>query len=100
MTCTQNDVHPTPQHAVMPEPPTSSLPHVLDPESDLAHAASATITRLLATVVTDPDFESTAAFALVTELVDIAARIPQRYYELHSLHFSTAFLQGSLHEEI
>ncbi|CAI7803176.1 unnamed protein product [Closterium sp. NIES-53] len=35
---------------------------------------SPTITRLLATIVTDPDLESTAAFALVTELVDFAAR--------------------------
>ncbi|CAI7859176.1 unnamed protein product, partial [Closterium sp. NIES-54] len=42
--------------------------------SDLARAASPTVTRLLATVVTDPDLESTAAFALVTELVDFAAR--------------------------
>ncbi|CAI7899300.1 unnamed protein product, partial [Closterium sp. NIES-54] len=33
-----------------------------------------TVTRLLATVVTDPDLESTEAFALVTELVDFAAR--------------------------
>ncbi|CAI7733847.1 unnamed protein product [Closterium sp. NIES-54] len=30
-------------------------------------------------------------------LLHVAA---QRDYELHSLHFSTAFLQGSLHEEI
>ncbi|CAI7796169.1 unnamed protein product [Closterium sp. NIES-53] len=163
-----------PQRDVLPEPPTSSLPHVPDPESDLARAASPTVTRLLATVVTDPDFESTAAFALVTELVDFAARsrldyvaslvteyefvcspsvggepalssdiledrdgflevhkhlrfsqrqgvdffhtfsptpkmttlrvllhvAAQRDYELHSLDFSTAFLQGSLHEEI
>ncbi|CAI7859694.1 unnamed protein product, partial [Closterium sp. NIES-54] len=59
---------------VVPEPPASSLPHVPDPESDLAHVASPTVTRLLATVVTDPNFESNAAFALVTELVDFAAR--------------------------
>ncbi|CAI7780773.1 unnamed protein product [Closterium sp. NIES-54] len=59
---------------VLPEPLASSLPHVPDPESDLARAASPTVTRLLATVITDPDFESTAAFALVTELVDFAAR--------------------------
>ncbi|CAI7853639.1 unnamed protein product [Closterium sp. NIES-54] len=59
---------------VLPEPPASYLPHVPDPESDLARAASPTVTRLLATVVTDPDFESTAAFALVTELIDYAAR--------------------------
>ncbi|CAI7842851.1 unnamed protein product, partial [Closterium sp. NIES-54] len=45
-----------------------------DPESDLARAASPTVTRLLATAVTDPDFESSAAFALVTEVVDFAAR--------------------------
>ncbi|CAI7934351.1 unnamed protein product [Closterium sp. NIES-54] len=30
----------------------------------------------------------------------VAARALQRDYELHSLDFSTAFLQGSLHEEI
>ncbi|CAI7846592.1 unnamed protein product [Closterium sp. NIES-54] len=164
-----------PQHVVLPEPPASSLPHVPDPESDLACAASPTVTRLLATIVTDPDLESTAEFALVTELVDFAARsrlnyiashitesesvyppsiggelafssdvledrqfeleslaaasprfasmllcpkgdldaldipTPRSYaeaiaalrdYELHSLDFSTAFLQGSLHEEI
>ncbi|CAI7791140.1 unnamed protein product [Closterium sp. NIES-54] len=37
-------------------------------------AASPFVTRLLTIVVTDPDLESTAAFALVTELVDFAAR--------------------------
>ncbi|CAI7749559.1 unnamed protein product [Closterium sp. NIES-54] len=136
--------------------------------SDSLRAASPTVKRLLATVVTDPSFESTAASALVAELVDFAARcrldyttrlvaesesesmcppsvgeaiegpyssqwqaamdaemaswkstgtyvdeVPppganivllhvaaQRDYELHSLDFSTAFLQGSLHEEI
>ncbi|CAI7760692.1 unnamed protein product, partial [Closterium sp. NIES-54] len=44
-----------------------------DPESDLARAASPTVSRLLATVVTDPSFDSTAASALVAELVDFAA---------------------------
>ncbi|CAI7879381.1 unnamed protein product [Closterium sp. NIES-54] len=63
-----------PQRVVLPESPASSLPHVSDPESELARAASPTDTRLLATVVTDPDLESTAAFALVTKLVDFAAR--------------------------
>ncbi|CAI7728421.1 unnamed protein product [Closterium sp. NIES-54] len=63
-----------PQHVVLPEPPASSLSHVLDPESDLASATSPTITRLLATIITDPEFASTAAFSLVTELVDFAAR--------------------------
>ncbi|CAI7785206.1 unnamed protein product [Closterium sp. NIES-54] len=63
-----------PQRVVLSESPASSLPHVPDPESDLPHAASPTVTRLLATVVTIPDLESTTAFALVTELVDFAAR--------------------------
>ncbi|CAI7902745.1 unnamed protein product [Closterium sp. NIES-54] len=52
--------------------PQSSLPP--PDSSDLARAAGPTVTRLLATVITDPDFESTAAFALVIELVDFAAR--------------------------
>ncbi|CAI7880658.1 unnamed protein product, partial [Closterium sp. NIES-53] len=147
-----------PLHVVLPEPPASSLLHVPDPESNLARASSPTVTRLLAT---DPDLESTVAFSLVTELVDLAARsrldyvaslviefelkrppgspptfkasyvtrgfsqrqgvvffetfcptpkmttlqvlqhvAAQRDYELHSLDFSTALLQGSLHEEI
>ncbi|CAI7862672.1 unnamed protein product [Closterium sp. NIES-53] len=172
-------------------PPESSLPVVPDPESDLVRAASPTVSRLLATVVTDPSFESTAASALVAELLPVedfeclAAAVPrfasimlapegdpdapdiptprsyaeaitgpyssqwvkrppdspsafkaryvargfsqrtgvdyfqtssptpkmailwvllhvaaQRDYELHSLDFSTTFLQGSLHEEI
>ncbi|CAI7839312.1 unnamed protein product [Closterium sp. NIES-54] len=157
-------------------PPESSLPAVPDPESDLARAASPIVSRLLAIVVTDPSFETTAAFSLVAELLDFAAACrldyatalvaesesasplsvgamdaemaswkstgsppalkaryvargfsqrqgvdyfqtfsptlkmttlrvllhvtAQRDYELHSLDFSTAFLQGSLHEEI
>ncbi|CAI7856416.1 unnamed protein product [Closterium sp. NIES-53] len=180
-----------PQRVVLPEPPASSFPHIPNPDSDLACAPSPTITRLPASVVTDPDLDSTAAFALVTEVVDFAARsrldyvaslvtesefdcppsiggpyideVPppgvnivdgmwifrvkrpsgslpafkaryvargfsqqhgvdffqtfpptpkmttihvllhvaaQRDYELHSLDFSTAFLQGSFHEEI
>ncbi|CAI7782250.1 unnamed protein product, partial [Closterium sp. NIES-54] len=56
----------------LPHPPESSLPAVLDPKSDLARAASPTVPRLLATVVTDPSFESTAASALVAELVEFA----------------------------
>ncbi|CAI7809525.1 unnamed protein product [Closterium sp. NIES-53] len=61
-----------PERVVLLSPLASSLPHVLDPESDLVRAASPTVTRLLATVVTDPSFESAAASALVTELVDYA----------------------------
>ncbi|CAI7808047.1 unnamed protein product [Closterium sp. NIES-53] len=139
-----------PLRVPLPSPLASSLPDVPDPESDLACAASPTVPRLLATVLYDPSFESTAASALVAELVDFAAACrldyattlvaesesdcppsvggecalgtdvlkdmqedfeclaaavllhvaAQRYYELHFLDFSTAFLQGNLHEEI
>ncbi|CAI7785293.1 unnamed protein product [Closterium sp. NIES-53] len=63
----------TPQCVPLPSPPASSLPDGPDPESDSLRAASPTITRFLATAVTDPLFESTAASALVAELVDFAA---------------------------
>ncbi|CAI7863678.1 unnamed protein product [Closterium sp. NIES-53] len=62
-----------PLRVPLPSPPSCSLPEVPDPGSDLARAASPTVPRLLATVVTDPSFESTAASALVAELVDFAA---------------------------
>ncbi|CAI7737060.1 unnamed protein product [Closterium sp. NIES-53] len=158
----------------LPAPPKSSLPEVLDPESDRTRAASPNVSLLLATAVTDPSLESAATSALVAELLEFAAacrldyatalvaesasasppsvggecalgtdvledrmkRPPgspsafkaryvargfiqtfsptpkmttlqvllhvaaQRDYELHSLDFSTGFLQGSLHEEI
>ncbi|CAI5958048.1 unnamed protein product [Closterium sp. NIES-64] len=54
-------------------PPASSLRDLADPESDSLRAASTTVMRILATVVTDPSFESTVASALVAELVDFAA---------------------------
>ncbi|CAI5947266.1 unnamed protein product [Closterium sp. NIES-64] len=63
-----------PLRAPLPSPPASSLPALADPESDSLRAASPTVMRLLATAVTDPSFESSAASALVTELVDFAAR--------------------------
>ncbi|CAI7880468.1 unnamed protein product [Closterium sp. NIES-54] len=63
-----------PLHAPLPSPPESSLPALADPASDSLRAASPTVTRLLATVVTDPSFASTPASALVAELVDFAAR--------------------------
>ncbi|CAI7880590.1 unnamed protein product [Closterium sp. NIES-54] len=63
-----------PLRVPLPSPPESSLPVLADPESDSLRAANPTVTRLLATVVTDPSFESTAASALVAELVDFAAR--------------------------
>ncbi|CAI7884955.1 unnamed protein product [Closterium sp. NIES-54] len=159
-------LHPStaPQRVPLLSPPASSLPDGPNPESDSLRAASPTVTRFLATAVTDPLFESTAASALVAELVDFAVaccldfatslvaesasasvkRPPgsppvfkarfdargfsqrqgvdffqtfsptpkmttlrvllhvaaQRDYELRSLDFSTAFLQGSRHEEI
>ncbi|CAI7870578.1 unnamed protein product, partial [Closterium sp. NIES-53] len=51
----------------------SSLPEVPDPESDHARTAKPIVSRLLATAVSDPSFESTAAFSLVAELVNFAA---------------------------
>ncbi|CAI7893469.1 unnamed protein product [Closterium sp. NIES-54] len=63
-----------PLRVPLPSPPESSLPALADPESDSLRATSPTVTRLLATAVTDPSLESTAASALVAELVDLAAR--------------------------
>ncbi|CAI7892568.1 unnamed protein product [Closterium sp. NIES-53] len=63
-----------PLRVPLQSPLESSLPALADPKSDSLRAASPTVTRLLATVVTDPSFESTAASALVSELVDFAAR--------------------------
>ncbi|CAI7903334.1 unnamed protein product [Closterium sp. NIES-54] len=63
-----------PLRAPLPSPPESSLPALADPEPNSLRAASPTVMRLLATVVTDPSFESTAASTLVAELVDFAAR--------------------------
>ncbi|CAI7732339.1 unnamed protein product [Closterium sp. NIES-54] len=62
-----------PLRVPLPVPPESSLPAVPDPESDRARAASPTVSLLLASVVTDPSFESTAASALVDELLDLAS---------------------------
>ncbi|CAI7839738.1 unnamed protein product [Closterium sp. NIES-54] len=57
----------------LPAPPESSLPEVPDPDSEHARAASPTVSRLLATTITDPSFESAAASALVAELLDFVA---------------------------
>ncbi|CAI7895647.1 unnamed protein product [Closterium sp. NIES-53] len=61
-----------PQRVPLPSPPASSLPAGPDPAYDSLRAARPDVTRFLATAVTDPLFESTAASALVTELVDFA----------------------------
>ncbi|CAI5987373.1 unnamed protein product, partial [Closterium sp. NIES-65] len=63
-----------PLRVPLPSPPESSLPTLANPESYFLRAASPSVTRLLAIVVTDPSSESTAASALVAELVDFAAR--------------------------
>ncbi|CAI7740536.1 unnamed protein product [Closterium sp. NIES-54] len=63
-----------PLRVPLPSPLESSLPVLADPASHSLRAASPTVARLLSTVVTDPSFESTAASALVAELVDFAAR--------------------------
>ncbi|CAI7809297.1 unnamed protein product, partial [Closterium sp. NIES-54] len=62
-----------PLRVPLPAPPESSLPEVPDPTFDSARAASPTVSRLLATAVTDPSFESATASALVAELLDFAA---------------------------
>ncbi|CAI7765233.1 unnamed protein product [Closterium sp. NIES-53] len=76
------------QRVPLLSPPASSLPALADPESDSLRAASPTFTRVLATVVTDPSFESTAASALVAELVDFAAHCRLDY--VASLCFAAA----------
>ncbi|CAI5998275.1 unnamed protein product [Closterium sp. NIES-65] len=72
-----------PLRAPLPSPPQSSLPTLADPELDSHRAASPTVTRLLATLVTDPSFESAAAFALVAQLVDFAAACRLDYAASH-----------------
>ncbi|CAI7922547.1 unnamed protein product, partial [Closterium sp. NIES-54] len=61
------------QRVPLPSPPASSLPDGPDSESDSLRAASPTVMLFLATAVTEPLFESSAASALVAELVDFAA---------------------------
>ncbi|CAI7859614.1 unnamed protein product [Closterium sp. NIES-54] len=68
-----------PLRVVLLSPPESSLPTSADPLFDLAHASSPTITRFLATVVTDSTLSYPTAFALVAELVDIAAAYRLEY---------------------
>ncbi|CAI7772915.1 unnamed protein product [Closterium sp. NIES-54] len=76
-----------PQHVPLPSPRASSLPDGSDPESDSLRAASPTVTRFLATAVTDPLFESAAASALVAELVDFGAAC--------RLDYATSLVAGS-----
>ncbi|CAI7882812.1 unnamed protein product [Closterium sp. NIES-54] len=76
-----------PLRVPLPSPPESSLPVLAYPVSDSFRAASPTVTRLLATVVTDPSFESTAASAVVAVLVDFAAHC--------RFDYSTSLVAGS-----
>ncbi|CAI7839762.1 unnamed protein product [Closterium sp. NIES-54] len=68
-------LHPSsvPLRVPLPAPPESSLPDVPDLKSDRARATSPTVSRLLATGVTDPSFESAAVSTLIAELLDFAA---------------------------
>ncbi|CAI7753330.1 unnamed protein product [Closterium sp. NIES-53] len=62
-----------PQRVPLPSPPASSLPDNSELEFHSLRATSPSVPRFLATGVTDPSFESTAASALVAKLVDFAA---------------------------
>ncbi|CAI7788251.1 unnamed protein product [Closterium sp. NIES-53] len=64
--------HRVPHPRPPPVPDTQAMALRLS-SSDCTRAASPTVSHLLATVVTDPSFESIAASALVVELADIAA---------------------------
>ncbi|CAI7850471.1 unnamed protein product [Closterium sp. NIES-53] len=81
-----------PQRVPLSSPPASSLPYGPDPEFDSLRATSPTVTRFLATVVTDPLFESTAASALVAELVDFAAACRLDYATSLIAQFASAFV--------
>ncbi|CAI7859307.1 unnamed protein product [Closterium sp. NIES-54] len=62
-----------PLRVPLPAAHESSFREVSDPASDTARAASPTVSRLLATAVTDPSFEYDTASALVAELLHFAA---------------------------
>ncbi|CAI7933860.1 unnamed protein product [Closterium sp. NIES-54] len=62
-----------PLRVPLPAPLESSFPEVPNLESNRARAARPTVSRLLATVVIDPSFESAAASAPVAELLDFVA---------------------------
>ncbi|CAI7793543.1 unnamed protein product [Closterium sp. NIES-53] len=66
------------------EPASRPVP---DPKSDRARTASPTVSRLLATAVTNPSFESAIASALVDELLDFAAA--------YRLDYATALVSES-----
>ncbi|CAI7870407.1 unnamed protein product [Closterium sp. NIES-54] len=79
-----------PLRVPQPAPPESSLPEDPDPVSDRARAASPTVSRLLATIVSDPSFESAVASALVAELLDFAAACRLDYATALIVEFASA----------
>ncbi|CAI7815002.1 unnamed protein product [Closterium sp. NIES-54] len=84
-----------PLRVPLPAPPESFLPKVPDPASDRACAASPFVSRLLATAVTDPSFESAAASALVAELIDFAAACRRDYATALVAESASAVLRPS-----
>ncbi|CAI5959681.1 unnamed protein product [Closterium sp. NIES-65] len=82
-----------PLRVPLPSPPESSLPSLADPESDSLRAATPTVTRLLATVVTDPSFESIAASALCALGTDV---LEDRQEEFHCLAAASPHLVSVL----
>ncbi|CAI7796884.1 unnamed protein product [Closterium sp. NIES-53] len=64
-----------PQRVPLPSPPASCLLAGADPASDSLRAASPAVTRFLATAVTDPLFESSAASALVAKLCALSTDV-------------------------
>ncbi|CAI7769563.1 unnamed protein product [Closterium sp. NIES-54] len=80
-----------PLRVPLPPPLESSLPIIPDPKSDRARAATPTVSLLLATIVTAPTFESTAASALFAELLDFAAAC--------RLDYATALIAESAESE-
>ncbi|CAI7892172.1 unnamed protein product [Closterium sp. NIES-54] len=68
-----------PLHVPLLAPPKSSLPEVPNPASGRTSTATPSVSRLLATAVTDPSFASTATSFLVAELVHFAAACRLEY---------------------
>ncbi|CAI7902182.1 unnamed protein product, partial [Closterium sp. NIES-53] len=79
-----------PRRVPLLAPLESSLPEVPDPQSNRACAASPTVTRLLATAVTNPSFESAAASALIAELLNFAAACGLDYATALVAEFASA----------
>ncbi|CAI7870959.1 unnamed protein product [Closterium sp. NIES-54] len=99
--CREPESHPaSPVRAVCtgrrvprPRPPPVPGTHAMalhPSSSDLARAASPTVSRLLATVVTDASFESTAASALVAKLIDFVAACRPDYATALVAEFESA----------